>query len=122
MKMSELAVLAFICLIGTAEAQTVGNTPTEKGIWNAACAQVGEVAQSIITLRLDDTPMSTMMKRLDDTVGAGQDEYSRRYAEFLRSLVVKAYKGPAYKTEELRKATIAQFRNEAELACYSGGI
>lgn len=123
MSKPELSLAAvFFCAFVATSAGGQTTPADDNALWNAACAQVGEVALSIIRLRQDDVPMSTMMKRLDETVGAKQDEHSKRYAEFLRGLVMKAYAGPVYRTEELRKATIAEFRNEAELACYAGGI
>ncbi|KAF0175828.1 MAG: hypothetical protein FD162_395 [Rhodobacteraceae bacterium] len=91
-------------------------------VWNAACAQVGDVAESIMQLRLKNTPMSDLMKRTDETVGKGTTESARSYAAFLKRLVVAAYEKPAYVTEENRVGAVQEFRNEAELACYSGGI
>lgn len=91
-------------------------------VWNAACAQVGEVAESIMELRLKNTPMSDLMTRADETVGKGTTESALSYAAFLKGLVVAAYEKPAYVTEENRVRAVQEFRNEAELACYSGGI
>lgn len=91
-------------------------------LWNAACAQVGEVAESIMRLRLDNTPMPTLMKRTDETVGQKADKASEDYAAFLKRLIVEAYRRPAYTVKEYRDRAVAEFRNEAELACYTGGI
>lgn len=106
-----------------AKAQTTTTDGTaDREIWNAACAQVGKVAESIIRHRLAGTSMSVLMKRTDETVGQRSDAAARDYAAFLKRLIVRAYASPGYTLPDYQERAVREFRNEVELACYSGGI
>lgn len=84
-----------------------------------ACDQFGEIAQSIMRARQNNTPVSRLIARNNETFDGRTDNVSVEYAAVLRGLILAAYEIPRFGTARYQGIAIAEFRNEAELACFS---
>lgn len=98
-----LVIAAALALPVTAHAQNTAEN----------CAQFGQLAESIMTARQNNVPMSRLMEIANDASPDG--------AAMMRAIVVYAYQQPIFLTDDFRREAIATFRNEAELACYGRG-
>ena len=74
---------------------------------SAPCSQIGEVAESIMTSRQNEMPISELMELAD-----------KLKTPSLKPLIIEAYKSPAYRAAGNKKNAIKKFRNQFELACY----
>lgn len=68
------------------------------------CKSFGEVAESIMTARQIEVPISEML------------EITRRDQDAMEA-VLEAYQRPAYSTPEMRRKSAQRFRNDMETKC-----
>ena len=71
------------------------------------CKDFGKAAADVMEARQENVPMSTLM------------EITAKELPAMKPVVIEAYKRPRYMTVEFRQKAIGDFRNQAELACYS---
>lgn len=76
------------------------------------CALVGRVAAKVMEFRQTEAPMSQAI----ELIAAPNEDTTIR--ETVRLMIMEAYSRPAFQTEENRKQSIDQFRNDVELECY----
>lgn len=72
----------------------------------ALCPAIGGLAEQIMTARQLNIPMDQMMEIKGDS-------------DVAASIVIDAYKQPAYITESAQNREIADFKNAALSVCYS---
>jgi hypothetical protein len=77
------------------------------------CAQMGVLAKEIMLIRQEGAAMSLVM----NTIVPKDDEQA---AKIVRQLIISAYEKPKFSTEKVKEGVVADFRNEAELACFKG--
>lgn len=78
------------------------------------CKAVGETARLIMQGRQANVSMSDLM-------GAIDENGPEWLAKTTRAMIILAYQQPAFSTEKHKSRAIAEFGNEAELACYEEG-
>jgi hypothetical protein len=74
------------------------------------CSKVGQLAGLVMEGRQQGVIMSTAMQSASGTTDM---------AELRRLLIIEAYKSPRYSTDRMKQSAIVDFRNEAELSCYT---
>ena len=70
------------------------------------CEGIGRLAETVMTGRQKETPMSSMMK-----LAEGPEK------EVTRSIIITAYERFAYRTPANQKRSIAKFKNDVYLIC-----
>lgn len=71
-----------------------------------ACAGLGEVSETLFAIRAEGYPLSEVLAEINDPVA--------------RALVIAVYAEPMFQTPAMQQRQRRDFRNELELACYSG--
>ena len=74
------------------------------------CAQLGEIADSIMHSRQSGDALSEM---IDLAKSFGGD-----LGKVLTQITIDAYEEPKWRTEENKQNAISEFRNKVELQCY----
>ncbi len=96
-------ILKMTALCALVAAPAWAETPTAAEV-QAHCTLLGETAEIIMIRRQEKVPMSMMMAVSDHPV--------------LQRMVRAAYDVPAFSTDRIKQATVMDFRNEVEAACY----
>lgn len=112
------AVMLSIGSGGTAEDSSADNSR----IWDSACNQIGEIAESIMRARQNNMPISRLIARNNETIGSKSDTASVEYAAILRGLILVAYEASPYSTPKFQDDEVADFRNDAEYTCFQGRL
>lgn len=99
--MKKLILMALLCA-----------SPAAADVRVELCETMGQIAAAIMQQRQENQPMSVLMARLV----AAEDGPIR---DATIDLVKKAYSGSAYGSREVQERVIANFRNEAEAACFA---
>lgn len=100
-------MMAFLGLL-TLTVPSAAQAPEEL---NALCSSVGNIAEEVMIARQEGTTMSEMMTLATES-GEGL------FQEILTDAVKRAYAEPAFRTEDMQRAAIRDFRNTFELECY----
>lgn len=97
----------------TALALTLMATPTlaDSKISHETCDSYGQLANTIMKVRQQGAPMSSLLAIVVE--GATEAHY-----ELVRSMVIAAYKIPQYSTDDSKQREIEVFTNEVLLICY----
>ncbi len=74
----------------------------------ATCADLGSLAETIMTQRQNGVPMSRLMSIVEDNGGS----------DMARAMIRDAYNRPRYMTREMQVVEIQDFRNAIEAVCY----
>lgn len=77
------------------------------------CAAWGSLAETTMKARQDGVSLSDLMgaaDRADPEIGA-----------IIRAMVLTAFEKPRFTTPTVQQRTIADFRNDVELGCYTHG-
>ncbi len=110
-------VLALNAVIGATESDAQENELDGLLHWRS-CQMLGGIAESVMSERQNNTPMSTMMQRVQSSMafisfdGLPIDEAG------LAGIVFLAYDQPRFRSDELQQDSIEEFRNEIEILCY----
>ncbi len=75
------------------------------------CTAVGEMSQSILEARYAGVPLSKAIA----TANVATEGPIRDY---IRAVVMDAYKQPAYTSRDFQRQAVLDFRNTWEVACY----
>jgi hypothetical protein len=87
------------------------------------CSGIGDLAESVMTHRQDNVPLSVVMEATDATAeqmiaqGNNPDEVYA-LADLMKTLAVAAYEMTRFSTPARQRETIRDFRNDAEVECY----
>lgn len=123
-----LSVLSILLLLtgGVASAEgTAKPSPLQSDdLWvrQQACKGVGSVAETIMTERQKEVPMSELIDRLKAAEGMGLYEGTGIDTNLLVKIITAAYKQSAYSSPEYQADMVAAFRNEIELPCFEGTL
>ena len=80
------------------------------------CAGEGSMANSIMVIRQSRKPMAEMIADSVDQAASG--EIDPETHAWIRSTIISAYDISAYDTDEVKQRVIADFSNDATVACY----
>lgn len=72
----------------------------------AQCTSLGGIAETIMLLRQNGVPMSSVISKLDP--------------EMYGALILFAYQQPRYSSPSFQSRAIEEFRNGMETACFKG--
>ena len=75
------------------------------------CEQQGNLAAAIMKSRQAGTALSTVLRKFQ-----GVSDPAARQA--LEAMAIRAYETPRYTTSDIKQRAIADFRADAEVACY----
>jgi hypothetical protein len=109
--MKMIILIARACIAATATIALAASAKADDT--TEFCKSVGEYSRSVMKNRQADVPMSDMMEVLDRKHDAPEG-----VKNVARKMIILAYEQPDFSTEENQKEAIAEFGNEAELACY----
>ena len=70
------------------------------------CAELGEVSDTLFAIRAEGYPLSEVLAEINDPMA--------------RALIIAVYAEPMFRTPAMQQQQRRDFRNELELACYSG--
>lgn len=70
------------------------------------CANMGDAAEAIMSLRQNGYPISDLMDKFGDS-------------NLFRAIILSAYEKPRFSTDEYKQESVRDFRNEVETLCYS---
>jgi len=80
------------------------------------CDAIGQLAEAIMIVRQKEVPMTKAMDAMLAT------QTNQAVKDFIRSVIMMAYKEPAMRTDRNKRDQVARFRNEQESACYEVGL
>lgn len=87
-----------------------------------ACKGFGDLAETIMTQRQQEVPMSEMIARMQQAQAMGIFDGFGLTPNLMVGMITAAYKQPAFSSPELRANMVAVYRNEAELLCFEGKL
>lgn len=77
------------------------------------CPAIGQLAAAIMTQRQSGASMSELMNTANNLNAV------EAVKELSRNTIIEAFGHPQYETQSYREQAVQEFRNKAELACYS---
>jgi hypothetical protein len=81
------------------------------------CRQISEAAESIMSLRQSQVPITKTLDSLGK-IYVGKGEYSETmWTTLIKPLIYEAYTKPAFSTEGYQEKAKSEFSNEVYLAC-----
>jgi len=101
-KLESLVLVIALCL-------TLNSYAEPKATPEETCKGLSELAENIMTMRLQQVPMSKQIAIFD-----GDDAV----AKLGKKLVIKAYEEPDWRTERKQQNAIKSFRDTTYLDCY----
>lgn len=76
------------------------------------CPLIADLAITIMTARQQGLPLEVLMQAADQDVNPV-------YEDLAKVMILNAYAGPRYDSEEYKSQAIVDFGNAASVACYS---
>ena len=98
-----------VCFIIAVNTNTVN--AEEKAQWRDLCAEVSEIAETIMERRQEGVSMQKMM----DIIAYGTG--SKGATNITETLIMKAYEIPRYRVKDNRERAVQEFKNRWYLAC-----
>lgn len=82
----------------------------------AACADMGQIADAIMTARQSGRSMSDII-----ALTTGRD-YAQPVIDLVQGLAVIAYQSPRYRSDRVQQEAIQDFRNMVESECFAARL